>query len=210
MAVEEPKRSVYFLVKVFVVFHMVMILSWSAPKAPPAILNGSVPPTPQNVASRWTDFLLAENDKFRFLTPFKYYLLTTGTWQYWDMFAPNPANTDFWWDAVVTYKNGDQKVAVYPRMKDLSISEKYIKERYRKYLERMNNDSTDSWKRPTFAQRMALLAYKDPENPPVRVVLRRHFKQMLGMDKPVPKDYSVFEVFEYVVDQEKLKKDAGR
>jgi len=95
-------------------------------------------------------------------------------------------------------------------MYDLGIPEKYVKERYRKFLERMDVDATDSWKRPNFAQRIALLAYKDPRDPPVRVQLRRHFRQMEGMYKPVPKEYTEFILFDYIVDQEKLRKDAGR
>lgn len=192
------------------VFHMVMILSWSLPNPPPAIVNGTLKPTPANIASRLPDFALAANSEFKFGTPAKYYLMSTGLWQYWDMFAPNPANLDFWWDSIITYKSGRREVVPYPRMKTMNVFEKYFKERYRKYLERMNTDATDRWKRPTFAQRMALLAYRDPSDPPVRVLLRRHYRSMPGMDKPVPQDYTIDIVFDYFVDQEKLKQDAGR
>jgi len=85
-----PKRSVFFLVKIYVVFHMVMTMSWSLPKPPPAIANGNLPPTFQNVATHFPDFLLAANMQFKFGTPAKYYLYSTGLWQYWIMFAPNP------------------------------------------------------------------------------------------------------------------------
>ena len=34
------------------------------------------------------------------------YLSTTGLWQYWDMFAPDPSNLDVWFDALVTYRDG--------------------------------------------------------------------------------------------------------
>lgn len=188
---------------------MVMIMSWSLPDPPPAIQNGTLPATPLNVATHFPDFLLLGNEQFKRL-PTRYYLLSTGLWQYWNMFAPNPANTDFWWDAIVTYQSGKVAIMPYPRMKDLGLFEKYFKERYRKYLERMNTDATDNWKRPTFAQRMALLAYRDPKDPPVRVQLRRHYRVMEGMDKPVPEKYTEYILFDYVVDQNRLKKDAGR
>lgn len=194
--------------KLFVLFHMFMILSWTVPDPPPGIQNGSIPATPRNVVTYFSDYLLLGNQELKKL-PTRYYMLSTGIWQYWNMFAPNPANTDFWWDAIVTYQSGKVAVMPYPRMKDLGVVEKYFKERYRKYLERMNTDATDTWKRPTFAQRMALLAYKDPSDPPVRIQLRRHYKIMLGMDKPVPDHYTEYILFDYVVDQVKLKKDAG-
>lgn len=203
------RRRVHPGVKAFVLFHMVMITSWSLPDPPPAIQNGTMPATPANVVTHFPDFLLLGNEQFKRL-PTRYYLLSTGLWQYWNMFAPNPANTDFWWDAIVTYQSGKVAIMPYPRMKDLGLFEKYFKERYRKYLERMNTDATDNWKRPTFAQRMALLAYRDPQDPPVRVQLRRHYRVMEGMDKPVPEKYTEYILFDYVVDQNRLKKDAGR
>ncbi len=184
-----------------------MILSWSAPPPVPAIQNGSVPPTVANVAAHPVDFALKFNNDVKFNWPLQYYLVSTGLWQYWDMFAPNPANVDLWWDAIVTYQSGKVEVVKYPRMKDLSIPEKYVKERYRKFIERVNNDQEDSWKWPEFAQRMALLGTKDKNDLPVRVQLRRHFREMLGMDKPVPKEYKEYILFDYIVNQTKLRED---
>lgn len=203
-------RRVSPIVKVWVLAHMVLVLSWCLPLAAPAVLNGSVPPTPANIARHPIDFLLASNNWFKNMSPTSNYLTRTGIWQYWDMFAPNPANVDFWWDAIVTYQSGKIEVVPYPRMKALPLFEKYFKERYRKYLERMNNDKEDSWKRPVFAQRMALLAFKDPKDPPVKVQLRRHWKEMKSMDTPVPEKYNEYVLFSYIIDQNKLRQDAGR
>lgn len=205
-----PKKGVNPLVKVFVLMHMILTLGWSVPPAAPAIASGSIPLTPANFAAHPVDFALQFNDEVKGRWPLSFYLTSTGLWQYWDMFAPNPSNLDIWWDSIVTFKSGKTEVVKYPRMKDLSIGEKYLKERYRKYLERMNNDSTDSWKRPAFAQRMALLAYKDPNDPPVQVQLRRHWREMEGMDKPIPPQYKEFVLFTYYVDQDKLMRDAGK
>lgn len=203
-------REVKPLVKVFVLTHMVLIASWSLPKPAPAVANGAIAPTAANVAMHFTDFFLVANDKLRLAPPVRYFMFSSGLWQYWDMFAPNPANLDLWWDSVVTFQSGKKLVVEYPRMKTMSIWQKYFKERYRKYLERMNTDSTDSYKRPAFAQRMALLSYKDPSDPPVRVQLRRHWRTMEGMHSPVPKEYKEFILFDYVVDQEKLQRDSRR
>ena len=205
-----PRKGVNPLIKVFVLFHMLMTLSWSVPPPAPAIANGSIPATPANIAQHPVDFALRANEQFKATSPTSMYLTFTGLWQYWDMFAPNPASVDLWWDAIVTYKSGKVAEEVYPRMKNLPIFQKYFKERYRKYLERMNNDATDSWKRPAFAQRMALLAYKDPNDPPVKIELRRHWREMLGMNEPLPDKYKEYTLFTYYVDQERLKRDAGR
>ena len=206
---ELKKRTVNPIVKILVVAHMALILSWSMPNAAPAIANGNIPPTPSNIARNFVDYGLAVNGLLRSAPPVRYFGFSSGLWQYWDMFAPNPANVDLWYDTLVVYKSGRSEVVPYARMKDLSIWAKYFKERYRKYTERIGADA-DAWKRPAFCQRMAYLAYKDPNDPPVRVFLRRHWREMPGMDKPVPQDYTVTQVFEYVVDQAKLKKDSGK
>lgn len=210
MSDSAPQRGVNPFIKAFVLFHMAITLSWSLPAPSPAFANGSIPATPANVAGHPVEFLLKVNDQAKNYSPLSNYLTTSGLWQYWDMFAPNPANVDLWWDSIITFKSGKTEVFQYPRMKDMTIFQKYFKERYRKYLERMNNDDTDGWKRPAFAQRMALLAYKDPNDPPVTVQLRRHWKVMEGMDKPLWKDYKEYILFTYYVDVDKLKADAGR
>ncbi|MBL8065604.1 MAG: hypothetical protein JNM34_07060 [Chthonomonadaceae bacterium] len=200
-----PKK-VKVLVKAYVLMHMFLITNWSLPKPAPAFANGTVKPTVANILRNLGDFILLWNDDIKFGTPLKYYVLSTGSWQYWDMFAPNPANVDYWWDAIVTYKSGKVVEGIYPRIKSLNYFQKYLKERYRKYLERVNTDGTDSWKRPTFAQRIALLAYRDKNDPPVRVQLRRHFRINQSMYDPAPPEYKEFILFDYVVDQDKLQR----
>ncbi|MCW5936940.1 MAG: hypothetical protein KIT11_06510 [Fimbriimonadaceae bacterium] len=207
---EEKRRGVNPLVKLFVAFHAFMVLSWSLPRPAPAVMNGALPPTAANLATHAPDFLLAANLRLRSEAPTRYYMLSSGLWQYWDMFSPNPANVDFWYDSVVTYRDGTTRVVPYPRIHDLPIWEKYFKERFRKFIERVNNDGTDAWKRPQFAQRMALLAYTDAKNPPVRVELRRHFKTMKSMYEPVPEDYTTYSFFTWIVDQDRLRREAKR
>lgn len=210
MEAGQEVRKVNPLVKLFVLWHMFVVIVWTLPKPAPAVANGTLAITPANVASHLSDYLLLANDRIKFKTPIRYYMFSTGLWQYWDMFSPNPANTDIWWDAIVTYKSGKKVIAVYPRMKTMGVFEKYFKERYRKFLERMNTDATDSWKRPDFAQRMALLSYKDPDDPPIRVQLRRHYRVMESMYKPVPEKYSEYILFDYLVNQDQLKRESGR
>jgi hypothetical protein len=202
------KRTVHPVVKVLAISHMALILCWSLPNAAPAIARGNIPPSPANVASHFSDYLLAANAKVRDTPPVLFIGYSSGLWQYWDMFAPNPANVDYWFDTIVVYSSGRQEVFPYARMKDMNVWQKYFKERYRKYTERITNDS-DAWKRPAFCQRIAYLAYKDPGDPPAKVFLRRHWREMPSMDAPVPTEYTVTTVFEYIVNQDKLMKDAA-
>ena len=213
-------------VKLLLFLHVACITLWALPKAPPGVTNGTVKPTGSDVLLHWNDIYIKPS-------PVETYLLATGLWQSWDMFSPNPASEDMWSDALVTLKDGTVVRYQYPRIYDLPIFTKYLKERYRKYFEHANTDQM-TW--PDFAQRVAFLVYrdtKDPNNPPVKVTLRRHFyfipkimpfdvycKQLLDSIKsrnvkyenviiPNPKipDYSTEEYYEYLVDEKKLKED---
>ena len=208
-APDRPLGRVHPLVKLFVGFHVFMVVVWTLPSAAPAIASGSVPATVGNVLSHPGDFLLKANSDFRYGTPLKHYLLYSGLWQYWDMFAPNPTNMDYWYDSVVTYRSGAKRVVPYPRMYSYPVQERYFKERYRKFIERINDDVNDVWKRPTFAQRMALIGFTDPNDPPVKVELRRHFRRLAGPEKPLPAGYQTYTFHAQIVDQAKLAKDKG-
>lgn len=197
-------------VKAFVIAHIVLVFHWSLPLPAPAISQGKVPPTRENVMRYPMDFALYANDYGRGALPTKYYLQSTGLWQYWDMFAPNPASLDYWYDAKVTYADGSERIVPYPRMKTMSIAKKFVSERYRKYIERTNTDNVDNWKWPTFAQRMALLAVDDPTNLPTKVELRRHYRQLKGPYEPEPLQYTRFTFYVHVVQQEALREALGK
>jgi len=224
-----PKaRNAPLWLKLMVGFHVVAITSWSMPKASNAVKNGVAKPP------FWdAEWILSFNDLYLKDSPIRQYLFTTGAWQSWDMFAPNPADVDIWADALVYYRDGSTGRYQYPRMKILPIPEKYIRERYRKFYERVNSDSNDFlW--PAFAQRVALLSFKDPANPPERVVLRRHWKEiprtistsryfsdlfsgkkplaeaLLPANPPVTEQYKTSAYYEYWVDQAALKQAAKR
>jgi hypothetical protein len=120
------------------------------------------------------------------------------------MFSPNPAQIDFWSDAEVIYRDGTRKHYQYPRIYLMPIPEKYPNERFRKFFERANDDNYPYlW--PQFGLRIAYL-HDDPKNPPVKVRLTRHWRQVAPPGKPQPKDYNHYMYFEYTVDQGKLAK----
>ncbi|MGE0001760.1 MAG: hypothetical protein AB7F50_09275 [Fimbriimonadaceae bacterium] len=197
------------VVKALVLAHIALILHWSLPLPAKSIADGKIPATSENVLRYPVDFALYGNDYARGASPTRYYLQSTGLWQYWDMFAPNPASLDYWYDAKVTYSDGSERIVPYPRMKTMSIAEKFVSERYRKYIERTNNDAVDNWKWPVFAQRMALLATTDPTNLPAKVELRRHFRQLKGPAEPEPMQYERFTFYVHVVAQDDLRKTLG-
>lgn len=193
MAVAVPRRGVSIWVRIVVFLHVFAVFVWTLPR-PPKEPRGS-------------DYILLFNDKLKGSVIQKY-LIPTGFWQYWDMFSPNPSNLDMWADADIIYQNGQVKHYQYPRMKLLSIPEKYLQERFRKYYERAYLDS-NSFLWPHFAQRIALLNYTDPSNPPVRVRLSRHWRFIKPPNEKQDEDYQSAMYFEYLVDLQKLRRDAS-
>ena len=196
MASKPPKKGVHILIKLFVILHVAGITIWALPNPRRPIMVGSVEP----FGPEW---LLYYNWRYVKNSPVRYYLVTTGAWQYWDMFSPNPSSTDFWGDAEVIYQDGTTKHYPYPRMYSLPIPVKYFKERFRKFFERAGGDDFKYvW--PAFAQRVALDMDTMAGNPPVRVKLFRHF-QKLDSRKEVQQDYETYMYYEHLVDQEALK-----
>lgn len=196
-------------VKLFVAFHVIAITIWAIPDPPKEMLN---PQKPWHLSfASLPAFARSLNFGFRILnrnelrpSPIKFYVLPTGFWQYWDMFAPDPASTDSWCDALVTYKDGTVKTYQYPRMYLLPIPEKYVEERFRKFYERAGSDDHQSlW--PQFAERIAFLSMTNPANPPVMVVLRRHWQDIAPPGKPKVKGYKSSAYFKWVVNQNQLE-----
>lgn len=198
----KPGYRVPWWIKVFVFFHLFCITVWALPNPPDSVSSGKEQP----VGSTW---ILYGNQKFlKPLPPLQTYLFVTGFWQYWDMFAPDPAQMDKWCDAEVTYKDGTVRRYQYPRMFLLSIPMKYVKERYRKFYERADQENYVYLWAP-FAQRIALVNYHDPKNPPVQVRLFRHWLKIVPPGQFQATQYNQYDYFRYVVDQARLRRDAG-
>jgi hypothetical protein len=189
-------------VKILVGFHVFATVVWALPNLTPEVMSGRVAPT----GTKW---LLYWNAKYlKNLDPVKGYLMTTGAWQYWDMFAPDPSNKDWYCTAEVEYRDGTKRTIPYPRMADLPVAEKYLKERYRKYYERAHGDTEPiDW--PVFAQRMALLGYTDPNNPPHIVRLYSHGLPTAAPGLKQDTEYSNDLYYSYVVDLKELRAAAG-
>ncbi len=184
----KPKRVSVFI-KIFVFLHLVAITCWSLPDAPKGTSFGvdrsSAKATARSIGKDISDGTLYLNQNYLKASPLKFYLMFSGFWQYWDMFSPNPAQIDFYGTATITYKDGRTSLYTFPRMYTMGIPQKYVSERYRKFYERAHPEN-DKWIWPTFAQRVAFLNYKDPNNPPVTVVLTRHW---YAIPPPPPEDH---------------------
>jgi hypothetical protein len=193
------------LVVLFVVYHVIAITIYALPKPSDQVLDGKIQPKgPDNL-------LIFSHKELKQWAVFYGYLYPSGCWQYWDMFAPNPAQTDYWCDAEVIFLDGTKTTFQYPRMKTLSISDKFMQERYRKFYERVNMMATDPYFAPSFAQAIAFKTATDPTSPPVRVTIVRHLQNVMRHDNPQPAEppYQQERIFSYVVDQHKLFTDKG-
>ncbi len=185
--------------KVLVILHVVAVTVWALPDPTPSAMQKKRNPV-------GTEWLLYWNHQYlKQFQPIRAYVGVSGFWQYWDMFSPNPSSTDIWVDAIVVYKDGTERVYQYPRMFLLPVPEKFMKERYRKFYERVNSDD-HGFLRPIFAQRIAHLN-DDPKNPPVTVKLRRHWQQILAPGKVQPTTYEEYIYYVHSVDPEKLEQD---
>ena len=216
-------RTLPWWVRPIVLFHVFAITVWSLPPPAPGFATGSIVPSvnTNSVGDMVRTFVPFIHDKI-LLGAFhvkednggflgkavRGYVVSTGTWQYWDMFAPNPSNLDVWVDAEVTFLDGSKRTVPYPRMAQLSIPRKYAMERFRKFLERAHSEDFQFLWVP-FAQHIALEANTMPTNPPTRVVLVRHFRLIQPPGEVTPEPYTVVPYFTFEVDQDALKADAG-
>lgn len=104
----------------FIVFHLVLIAAWSSPFRP-APVNG-------------------------FCDLFRPYVLWTGLFQSWDTFAPNPTPENTELKAIVMTEDNHLRTWIFPRMRDMSVGQRYRKERYRKFEEAvMLPSSSTAW-----------------------------------------------------------------
>lgn len=126
------------------------------------------------------------------------YLLWAGLFQSWDMFAPGPKSTNTYIEAIIVYKDGHTKNWKFPRMEQLSFSERYRKERYRKFVENLKEENVVLW--PDAARHIAWLN-NDPANPPEFVILIRHWSDMAPhLDAPYhPEPWHMQILYEYKV-----------
>jgi hypothetical protein len=112
---------------------------------------------------------------FRFFMtkPLNDYVIETGLWHSWDMFSPDPLSLNFEVEAVIRYQNGAEKHWSFPRMEELGYWDRFQKERYRKWRERVRLDMYSMvW---DDSARYVARINDTPTNHPVHVTFVRHW-----------------------------------
>ena len=194
-------------IKAFVAFHLVAITLYALPNPPDELRAGTVKP----VGSDWILYLI-----WRYTKPFplvQAYAFSTGFWQYWDMFAPNPVSRDQYCTAQITYKDGFVRDYQYPRMFLLPIPQKFLQERFRKFYERAHDlygtqtAESKGYVAVRFAQRIALINDDRTGAPPVEVKLFIHDWALPAPGGSLVPKYITTQYFDYIVDQAYLAKE---
>lgn len=166
-------------INAFIGFHVLAIAVWSIP------LNAPLLPQLKN-----------------FIKP---YFLWSGLFQSWDMFSPTPWNLNSYVEAIVIYKDGSRKPWAFPRMEQLSLTQRFLQERYRKFTEALQRDENDAlW--ADVARRIARLN-STPSNPVKTVILVQKWSPIVpsadGVYHPQPWDQHV--LYGYGVKPEDLR-----
>ncbi len=101
------------LVSLFVLIHLAAVLIWNLPEC-----------SFKNRTSAWC----------------AYYLLPTGLWQYWGMFAPEPFRDTVALEGIVRDRHGMFRRFEFPRMADKPASEAFWGFRYSKLATNLSSD----------------------------------------------------------------------
>jgi hypothetical protein len=131
------------IVSIFILFHLIAITCWASPWNIPVV-----------------------RDVKELVRP---YLLWSGLFQSWDMFAPNPKPENAYVRAVVITSDRHIKVWNFPRMEELSFGQRYQKERYRKFVESILDQKNEALL-PDAANHIAR-QFNNPLDPPDKVML---------------------------------------
>lgn len=112
------QKAQHIAINIFLIFHILAITCWCLP-----IDNALVSLCKERVRP---------------------YLLWSGLFQSWDMFSPNPKSANTYVEATIIYPDKSRTTWAFPRMEQLSLTERYFKERYRKYAENLPLETNDA------------------------------------------------------------------
>ncbi|MBV9266968.1 MAG: hypothetical protein JO061_12435 [Acidobacteriaceae bacterium] len=113
-----------------------------------------------------------------FKTAIRPYMLFTGLFQAWNMFAPDPMRLNGYVEAEVTMQDGEKITWKAPRIEKLGIVQKYFRERYRKFMNEHLRMDAESLLWPDAAKHIARLYATDKSNPPINIVLIRYWSEV--------------------------------
>jgi hypothetical protein len=161
---QPPASSKRGLLNCFIAVHVVILFLWGLP---------------------------GNNFLFKARAPVARYVLFTGLWHRWSMFAPSLYKVNYDMRARVEFKDGSVKEWIWPRMEELSVWQRIPKERFRKWRELMFKDTLmATWR--SNAKFIARQMNSNSANPPVKVTLVRFWSPIappnLKVDyQPLPK-----------------------
>jgi hypothetical protein len=169
----DPHKTKRIAISAFLIFHIVAIICWCAP-LDSALLTS-----------------------FRGLI--RPYMQWSGLFQGWNMFAPEPMKLNSYVEADIIFQDGQKRTWEFPRMEKLSYGERYLKERYRKFVNGYLRMDADSGLWPDAARRIARLN-GNAVNPPAMVILIRCWSQIPpprpdGSYRPAPWSRSAFYLY---------------
>ncbi|MHB2016108.1 MAG: hypothetical protein ACYCW6_04095 [Candidatus Xenobia bacterium] len=149
---------------ILIALHLIAVVAWILP-LPPCALRG------------------------RLLGIEAPYMLATGSWQNWNMFAPDPPRINFDLEARIIYADGSSEVWDFPRMQDLGLFQKSLQERFRKWREQMRLNGNRALRGD--AARWIALHHRTRR--PVAIEFRRLWSQIPapqpGDYQPMPQEY---------------------
>jgi hypothetical protein len=171
VTVRELEKIKSTLISLFILFHITAIVCWAVP------LNTLV-------------FAAIKNE----ISPYMFFV---GLSQNWGMFS-NPPNANVRIQAEILYRDGERRVWRFPLPQDLTYTQRYFRERYRKFANDnvRFDDKSALW--PDTARYIARLN-NEQNNPPVIVRLSRESTQIArpGSNDNAPLQHYLF--FTYVV-----------
>lgn len=158
------KRWGRWCITVFILVHLYIMVFWGLP------------------GSRFRSYMVQ---------PVQDYVLKSGLWHSWDMFSPDPLAMNYRIHAQVFFQDGSLTIWEFPRMEKLGYFERYRKERFRKWRERVRQDSYGAIWDDT--ARFIARLHNSPTNRPVRVILVRQWEGIpapqFEAGKAKPADY---------------------
>jgi hypothetical protein len=132
------------------------------------------------------------------------YFLWAGLFQSWDMFSPTPRAINSYVEAIVLYKDGTTRNWAFPRMDHLSLTERYFKERYRKFVENLGEDANSAlW--PDAARRIARINSDGPSEASMVFLVRYTSPIVPQADEHLPAAWDSQVFYAYKVEPTDLK-----
>jgi len=142
------------VITVFLLWHFSAILLWLSPDCPL---------------------------RTQLIMPFIGYLNYFELWQGWSVFE-KPRLYNGYLTALITYKDGTQKIWEFPRMEKLGLVEKMFKEKYRRWTNDCVSDEAKPYLWPD-AVRYIARTNNQTNNPPASVSIIRHWMWIPSPDK---------------------------